>query len=144
MPRRHQNGPEENYRYFMKLSETDPERAGQEFLQYLQKGKPTAQSRRTIMDLERILQGDINARQFGSEDIGQAIQFLISNTLMKGMGLGVQRPGMEGLVANIANMISEDTHFVLPMTTQQKSMKQIAESYGFTVIITENMRHNMR
>lgn len=128
---------EEDFQYFMQIAQTDPERAGQEFLQRLQKGKQTAGSRKTMMELERILRGDVDARQYGSGDMGQAVQFLISNALMKGMGLGVLRPGMEDVVVNVASMISEDTNFV-PMTPQQRRMKQIAESYGLLVYVIQD------
>jgi hypothetical protein len=128
---------EEDFQYFMQIAQTDPERAGQEFLQRLQKGKQTAGSRKTMMELERILRGDVDARQYGSGDMGQAVQFLISNALMKGMSLGVLRPGMEDVVVNVASMISEDANFV-PMTPQQRRMKQIAESYGLLVYVIQD------
>ena len=66
--------------------------------------------------------------------------------LFKANGLGVvpskprryDKPGMESIVASVANMISEDINFD-PMTPRQKRIKQIAESYGYSVyLLTEN------
>lgn len=127
------------YQYYMQKVQTDPEGAGQEFLQRLRSSKPKRRDQqikliKTIEQLEKILQGDESAWQYGSRNITDAIQFLISNTLMGGMGLGVLRPGMESVVADVANMISEDVDFQ-PMTPIQKRMKSIAESYGFSVYV---------
>jgi hypothetical protein len=127
---------DDDFRYFMELTQSDPERAGQEFLQRLQSGKQTAKSRKAAMQLERILSGDETAWQHGSASMADAVQFLISNTLMGGMGLGVFRPGMESLVKDVASMISEDVDFN-PMSPMQKRMKQIAESYGYGVYLIQ-------
>ena len=66
--------------------------------------------------------------------------------LFKANGLGVvplkprryDKPGMESIIASVANMISEDINFD-PMTPRQKRIKQIAESYGYSVyLLIEN------
>jgi hypothetical protein len=133
MPKRgHRRGPspDEEYQYFMGLAKQDPEAAATEFLQRLRK-KPTKDTIHTIHQLERILQGDQSAWQAGSRDMTQAVQFLISNSLMKKMGFS---PKFEGRIVNlVADMISEDVDF-MPMTPVQRRMKAIAESYGFIVV----------
>lgn len=134
MPRNRAGSIDKDYQYYMQLAQQDPMAAGQEFMQRLQQGKRTATTMRTIRQLEQILSGDESAFQAGSRNITDAIQFLISNALMKSanMGADLRRPGMEDIAKTVSNMISEDIDFI-QWTPTQRRMKMIAESYGFVV-----------
>ena len=142
----------EEFQYFMDMCETDPNRAGTEYLAKLKAAKPNKDIMLTIKNLGQILADpdDNSAWHHSARNFKQAIQFVIQHTIFKANNLGVippprgryGKPGMESIVANVANMITEDINFD-PMTPQQKRIKQIAESYGYSVyLLTENQSDN--
>lgn len=132
------------WQHYMDTSETDPLRAGTEYLAKLKTAKPNRNIMITIKDLEQILADpdDSSFWHHSARNFKEAIQFVIHNTIFKAHGLGVLppnrgrygKPGMESIVANVANMISEDVNFD-PMTPQQKQIKRIVESYGYSVYL---------
>jgi hypothetical protein len=129
---------DKEYSAWMQAAVEDPIQAARDFANALQKSaKKNKRVLQTIKKLEQIADGDQTAWQYGSGNASEAVQFAISNTLMRGMGLGVLPPGggmRESVeVANIVGgMISEDVDFD-PLSEMQRKCKRIAESYGFAV-----------
>lgn len=135
---------EAQLKYFMEKSQTDPAGAGQELIQFFKSRKPTKEGNDLIESLELILRGDKRGYNSQARNMTEAIQFIIFNTFLSGAGLGVIQPGRrhrnESVVADVANMISEDVDFQ-PMSLMQKRMKGIVESYGFSVYVVRNRKH---
>ena len=132
----------EEFNNYMSAAIDDPIGTGEHFLGRLVNAKKPPSE--TINQLKNILKDPENRTywQYSSKTLVDAIQFVISNSMMKGWNLGAngrRGPGLgESMVVDVANMISEDIDFD-PMTPQQKRMKQIAESYGFSVyLLTED------
>ena len=105
----------QEWQYFMDMCETDPKRAGTEYLAILKAAKPTMSIVQTIKDLQRILADpdDSSAWHHSARNFKEAIQFIIHNTIFKANNLGVLppprgrygKPGMENIVTDVANMI---------------------------------------
>lgn len=130
---------DDRYRYYMDLIKRDPEAAGRQFVDELMRSpKKTKRTIDTIKQIRQILSGDQEAWQYGSQSIADAMSFAISNALMRIYGLGVLPTGPREDVANVvANIITENVNFI-PLTAEQRRMKMLAESYGYSVYLLED------
>jgi len=61
----------------------------------------------------------------------EGVQFFLSNFMLKGAGLGVSESSMDA----IASMICEDTLASIPLTNEQRRLKLLVESYGYSVCL---------
>jgi hypothetical protein len=94
--------------------------------------KKTRNTLVAIRSLESILSGDRDMWQPGARTETDAIQFIISNCLLKSSGLSPIRFN-ESIVNTVANMITEDVDMVC-LTPIQNRLRYIAESYGIIVV----------
>jgi len=140
MPRKFAKKDDDRYQRYMDLCMTDPDTAAMQYSDELKQGKKTIDKMRTIRNLQRIMDDDTSAWHAGASSKEEAVQFLISGSILKGRDLGVDfgsggrggRRGRYESVEIVANMISEDVNFE-SFTPMQKRLKMIAESYGFIV-----------
>lgn len=133
------SGFELNFKGYMDLAQTDPMKAAISYRDSLKKKKrpPIA----TIRLLDRIIQGDESAWHAGARDLTEAVQFIISNTMLKSVGLGVMNMQKEDIAKTIGGLISENVNFI-PLNTTQKRCKMIAENYGFQVYTLNEEEEN--
>lgn len=117
----------------------DWQTAGNDFAQLLRDNpKLTTDSAETIQNIEGILAGDRDywQKNSGIRDDTDAMQFVITNALMRSIGMGVisSRPRRfsEDIVDIVAGLISENINF-FPMTAQERRMKLFMEGYGYVV-----------
>jgi hypothetical protein len=75
-------GREEVYMSWMKAAEEDPIQTAKDFRDTVAKGRKTAKGLEVIRQADGILSGDPSFWQYGAKSQKEAIQFLISNTLM--------------------------------------------------------------
>lgn len=129
---------DKEYGYWMELINQDWENAAIQFINKLKSDpKYVSRSSETIRSLESILAGETDAWQKGSgvRDAADATRFVISNALLRGMGIGVippRRAYYEDIVNIVASIMTEDIDFV-PMTQAERRIKMIAESYGLAI-----------
>jgi hypothetical protein len=121
----------------MQKIEENPSMALEEFMSMLQRSlkrtKGDKEKRKILNTLRSANEiADGVGYQHGAKDMKEAAQFLVSNYLMSGSGLGVIKN--EDIVVTVASMITEDVNFY-PLTPTQKKLKAIAESYGLTVVV---------
>ncbi len=131
------------YGQWMQKIEQDPVVALEEFISMLQGGIKRVKGDRnkkkmldTLRSANQIKEG--MGFQHGAKDMKEAVQFLVSNYLLSGSGLGVIKN--EDIVTTVASMITEDVDFD-PLTPTQKKLKTIAESYGLIVVLREDHCH---
>lgn len=137
LDRNKQAQKDDEYQYWMSLADQDWETAARQFIKHLGSKEKAHKYRGFINSLQEILAGNEDAWQKGSgvRSAEDAVKFVISNVLLSGMGMTVIRspkPYYEGIAEVVASLISEEIDFQ-PMTVQEKRIKMIAESHGFTV-----------
>jgi len=132
-------GLENQYQGLLDLAITEPLQAAMNARELLRSSKKVKSYTSTIRQLDRIIHGDESAWHYGAKDLTQAVQFIISNMMLRSAGLGVMNPGTRNediatdqAIRVIDLLISEGAGSV-HMTTAQRRLKQIAESYGFNV-----------
>jgi len=115
------------YQSYMDLAQTDPIQAAKDFRDSLKATKkPSIQ---TIRILDRIINGDESVWHSGAKDLTDAVQFVISNAMLKSLGLGVMNMQAEDIIHQIGGIITED-NYVAKLGPIQKRCMVIAESYG--------------
>lgn len=123
-------GMENEYKYFMDLAQRDPITAATEYKDKLTKSKKPAI--KTIRVLEHIIAGDEGAWHVYADNLTDAVQFIISNTMLSSAGLGVVNPASESIANTIGNMINEDANGI-PFNPLQRKLRYIAKHYGIQV-----------
>jgi hypothetical protein len=140
MAGKHQ-GLENKHQRLLELAKTEPLQAAIEARDDLKASKKGRAYMSSIRQLDRIISGDESAWHYGARDLTEAVQFIITNLMLKSAGLGVIPPNVRNesnIARMVGNLISEDVDFA-PMTTAQKRLKMIAESYGFQVYTLNEM-----
>jgi len=79
----------EEYGEWMERIEADPVAAGEAFLARLRTAPQSVKMNKLIQQLQGIMANDYDFFQKGARTQKEALQFLISNTLMSGAQLGV-------------------------------------------------------
>ena len=132
-------GLENQYQGLLDLANTEPLQAAMNARELLRSSKKAKSYTSTIRQLDKIINGDQSAWHYGAKDLTQAVQFIISNMMLKSAGLGVMHPGTRNediatdqAIRVIDLLISEGAGSV-NLTSTQRRLKQIAESYGFNV-----------
>jgi hypothetical protein len=134
MAGKHQ-GLENKHQRLLELAKTEPLQAAIEARDDLKASKKGRTYMSSIRQLDRIINGDESAWHYGARDQTEAVQFIITNLMLKSAGLGVIPSNVRNesnIARMVGNLITEDVDFA-PMTTAQKRLKMIAESYGFQV-----------
>lgn len=126
-----------NYSAWMAKIDEDAEAALDQFINILQKNFKRTKKERERKRISDTLKSANEVKEgagfhTGARDLKEAVQFLVSNYLLKSSGLGVI--SNEDVVATVATIITEDVDFY-PLTPVQKKLKAIAESYGLTVVV---------
>ena len=131
------------YKHLSDLAYTDPMAAGQQFKEYLQKGtkspkkKEAERHQKFLWQLEGILRGDTKYWQYSSKNLTDALHFILSNFFLGGDGMGVLKVSpREDIAQTIAAMVTENIDYA-PMTQEQRQLKAIAESLGYSVYLVE-------
>jgi hypothetical protein len=95
----------EEYGEWMAKIEADPVAAGTEFMERLRRAPKSVKMNRLIQQLQGILDNNFDFFQKGASNQKEALQFLISNTLMSGAKLGVLEDveDADSLIQQIAN-----------------------------------------
>jgi hypothetical protein len=140
MAGKHQ-GLENKHQRLLELAKTEPLQAAIEARDDLKASKKGRTYMSSIRQLDRIINGDESAWHYGARDQTEAVQFIITNLMLKSAGLGVIPSNVRNesnIARMVGNLITEDVDFA-PMTTAQKRLKMIAESYGFQVYTLNEM-----
>lgn len=131
------------YKHLTNLAYTDPMAAGQQFKEFLMKGAKSPRKRESakcqnfLRQLDKIMSGDTESWQYSSKNLTDAIHFILTNFFLGDAGLGVLNVGpREDIAQSIAAMVTESIDYA-PMTPEQKQLKSIAESLGYSVYLLE-------